>query len=237
MKIIFLFAFIILFSFDRINANEIIKISTFPYNGLFNQISQEILKKAYGKNGFSVEFIKLPPRRALMYTNKGKADAELNRIKGIEKTYKNLIMVPTVLQTVRFVVFSKSKDLDIKSWNDLKKYSISYQRGVKLLEIKTKNMNTSPVKSTKEALEMLNLDRVNIVVSTYLSGSMYLKKANYTKIYLLDKELDHIPLYHYIHKNHKYLVPIIDKTLKKMKRSKEFDEIIKKVKLRNGFFN
>ncbi len=60
---------------------------------LIADVSTEVLIEAYKQIGYSIKVKKLPAQRALVTSNKGLLDGEVNRVKGIDRKYTDLIMI------------------------------------------------------------------------------------------------------------------------------------------------
>ncbi len=64
-----------------------------------------IVKNMFQRTGIKAETVLLPSERSLINANTGVDDGNIARIKGIEKKYKNLIMVPEKIIDFDFVAF------------------------------------------------------------------------------------------------------------------------------------
>ena len=75
--------------------------------GFFDVIAIEAFRRAR----LELNLAKLPAERALLLSNSGVADGELNRWSGIETQYPNLIRVPEKLGDWHFAAFSKDASI------------------------------------------------------------------------------------------------------------------------------
>ncbi len=87
-------------------------------------ISERILKEAYQKLGIRMRTRILPAERALRHSNSGQCDGEINRIRQVNKKYKNLVLVPIEINYLEGVAFAKYGIQPIKNWQSLKSFSI-----------------------------------------------------------------------------------------------------------------
>ncbi|WP_319522664.1 hypothetical protein [uncultured Desulfosarcina sp.] len=106
--------------------------------GETNDISSKVLIEAYADIGYKVSITILPTERAIRESNMGRYDGEVMRIKGHEKNYPNLVMVPVPINRIEITVFTRDLEFEVTGWKDLGPYSIAYERGVKLIEYNTK---------------------------------------------------------------------------------------------------
>jgi polar amino acid transport system substrate-binding protein len=127
--------------------------------------------------------------------------------------------------------FSNNKNITINGWKSTLKYRVGILRGVLYPTEGTDDMSNITSVSTIEQLALLqNSGRIDLFITDKDNGNMTLKKMK------LDKEIkalsppliEKIHLYHYIHKNHKELVPEVEKIVQEMTRSGEFETLRKK---------
>ncbi len=196
-------------------------------NDPLDNISKEVLIEAYRKIGVDVRFLTLPPARALIMSNEGQLDGEMHRIKGIDKHFKNLVMVSIPINRIEVVVFTKKKAMNINRMSDLKPYLIGIKIGVKFAEEITQKMNVHKVVREEQLFKMLNNNRLDAVLSVHLVGLQTIRKLKFKRIYDLKPPLVTKKLYHYLHKKHQDIVPRITKSLKEMEKENSIQEIYK----------
>jgi len=77
-------------------------VLTFSNNGnsenKLNEISITVSEEAYEKIGIDIKVELMPSFRSVRFANSGITDGEVNRIKGFEKQFKNLILVPVPIK-------------------------------------------------------------------------------------------------------------------------------------------
>jgi len=188
-------------------------------------ISERVVSEAYKRLGIQVKIEKSPTKRALTELNHGKLDGAVSRVKGLEKSYSNLIRVPIVVSTFEAVVFSKNDTLPITGWDSLKPYNIGIKRGMKFAEMGTKGMKTYPVDKSSQLFQMLNLGRVDLIVISRAAGLLALKQTQLQDIHMLALPVARIKLYHYLHKKNAAIVPRITKALQDMENEGRIEEI------------
>jgi len=185
-----------------------------------------IAGKAFKQAGLTLKLIRTPPERALQNANAGIDDGELTRIKGINKTYTNLVRVPEKIIDWNFVALTRNQNISVHDWNDLRKYRIGFIRGWKILENNTlRHQNVSIVRSPRELFAMLDKDRIDIALYSKWAGIALVKKHNIKNIRVLEPPLAMREMYIYLNKKHIGHVTNISSALKKMKDSGEYQKI------------
>ncbi len=191
-----------------------------------HQIGSSILETAYKKIGISVDTVEMPAKRSLVMVNAGDFDGEVQRIGNIDRHYPNLIVVPEPLLYLESSVFIKNSEIRIKGWEDLSPYTIGIPRGIMYLEHHTKGLNRIFVKSQDQLFDLLNTGRIDVVIISTNYGLSFLNKHKGMKIRMLVPPILKIPLYHYLHRKHRNLIPKIAESIRQMRISGEMDEII-----------
>ena len=189
------------------------------------QISAAVLKAAYAKLGVEFEISWLPPKRALQIANSGKSDGEISRIGSIAKKYPNLIQVKIPVNYIEGMVFKKNKSLTINHWDDLRPLKIGVNRGIIFTVNGTKGMNVQFVNSFSSLFQMLDIERVDVIVSPRVIGLVQILKQDLKDIIINEPPLTRLNQYHYLHKRHSKLAARLESVLKKMKESGEIARI------------
>jgi polar amino acid transport system substrate-binding protein len=195
-----------------------VKTLTFPQliEGKFAEVGEAILEEAYRRIGIKVEFIYYPSERALIESNLGNIDGEMYRINDIDKTYTNLIKVPTSYLSAVHYVYSTDPDIKVNGYKSLKSKTIAFRRGLKVVEKNTVDFNRMQVSFPEQAFLMLENGRVDIVIEEELSSTSIIKENKLENIRRLSPAISEDKLFHYLNKKHKHLVPEIDRVLKAM---------------------
>ena len=127
----------------------------------------------------------------------------------MNEKYLNLIQVPVSYISDEVVVFSKM-DFPVNGWESIKPYKIGVRRGDKFVEYNTQGMKRYFAKGEKQVFEMLALDRVQVVLTNRIEGLDTISKMSYNKIIKpLFPAIVTNPLFHYLHKKHAALVPLV----------------------------
>ena len=190
-----------------------------------SEIGMDVLRKAYSKLGIKIKYRPLPGERALRVANSGKVDGEVFRIANVQKRYKNLIQVPTQINTLPAVAYTKNKEIKIDGWASLKPYRIGIQVGIKFAERGTRAMNPTRVDTNEQLFKMLDSGRIDIAIAAQTNGLKAIKKIKAKQIYSLAPPIDEFPLYHYLHKKNSHLVKKLNAILIKMTQQGEVKAI------------
>ena len=198
-------------------------------DGYSPRLSAAILTVAYQQLGISVTAEYLPNERAIVDANDGVLDGVLDRRAGMTEIYPNLMMVPVVLMTSDWVVFTKQARFPVQGWESLRPYMIALQRGSKGPEKGTEGMNRTIVTAKEQMFQMLEAGQVDVVLAIREDGLRVLKQLGFTDITILEPSLQQVPVYHYLHKKHAALVSKITAVLQVMEAEGQFTPITARV--------
>lgn len=194
-----------------------------------SQIYSQILKKIYQHAGVPLDFVVLPTGRSLVQSSNGHIDGELVRIYQVGDLYPTLIRVPTPYTYFESTAFSKIPDIpQEKGWNALIDYRVGMVRGMKHAEIGLRDVDTDSVVEvtiTKQLFDMLEYGRIDVAVTSKVSGLFFINKYDLQPLYPLEPTLQQHDLYHYLHEKNKKYVPILDKAIREMKESGELKRL------------
>lgn len=219
----------ILFTSIILQANEVITLSAIS-ESIGTSIAEKVLFEAYKRINIELEVKHYPAIRALQYSNSGFTDGEVNRIDGIETQYPNLIKVPVPIGHIDAMIFTKNTDFIPLGWNSLEGYKVGIRRGTKFAEQGIKDvLNIKPFITNSEVqlFQLINSDRVDLIVTPRVSGLRMFQDHGITGIYALEPPLESYPLYHYLHKKNIHLLPEITRVLVEM----ENEGLIEKIRI------
>lgn len=209
---------------------ETVRISTSYRNLLSNPecsgMLDQIVKEAFRRIGVKAEIVFTNTRRSLIAVNEGRLDGEINRIAGMDLTYPNLVQVPEPNMQMHFVAFAR-KDIPIDGWKSLRGLRIGMVQGWKILERNTKNFPyVTQLTEINALFEMLELDRLDVVLYSKLTGYEELHKLGYKDIYHLSPPLCVKDMFLYLNKSHKALVDPVAQALRDMKQDGTYSRIV-----------
>lgn len=184
-----------------------------------------LMTEVYQRLGIEFETSYYPARRSLMLTNRGVADAELQRIGGLEQSYPNLVRVPTSVGSFYAAAFTRGLQFPIEGWQSIKPYRLGIVGGVKFAEAGTKGMDVSVADDMEMLIKMLDGNRIDVAIISLHTGLDVIKQLGFQNISVLKPMIDEYPLYHYLHRKHALLVPKIDEQIRILKAQGRFEEI------------
>lgn len=191
--------------------------------GFVDRIAAEACRRV----GLELQTVNLPAERGLKNANAGIDDGDMLRVKGIERLYPNLVMVPEKVMDWEFTAFSKHKLKLEGKWSNLAPHSVSIIIGWKLLE-----NNVPPateltlVKNPKQLFSLLEKDRAEVIIYERWGGLMYLREKGLSdSVQPLAPPFAVREMYIYLNKKHTKYVPALAKALRDMKRDGTYQRI------------
>lgn len=211
-------------------SGETVRISTSYRNLLSNPecsgMLDQITKEAFQRIGVKAEIVFTNTKRSLVVVNDGILDGELNRIEGLESSFPNLVRVPEPNMQMYFVAFAK-KTIPISDWESLRGLRIGLVRGWKILEHNIAGFpNVTYQTEVENLFQMLELDRLDVVLYSKLTGYEELKRLGYRDIQHLYPPLATKNMYLYLHNKHEKLVAPYARALREMKQDGTYQKIV-----------
>ncbi|HEY0835356.1 MAG TPA: transporter substrate-binding domain-containing protein [Azospirillum sp.] len=155
--------------------------------------------------------------RGIINANKGIEDGLVMRVRGFEKTYRNLVMVPEKIIDNDFVAISIGHDFPTDSWASLAPYEIAYIIGWKIFE-----NNLPPAKQivtvadADQLFTVLEKDRTEVALYERWQG-LWRLRAMGARGRILEPPLARTEMFMYLHKDRQALVGRVSEELAKMK--------------------
>ena len=207
-----------------------ITIST-SYNNLLSNhrktgMLDRILTEAFSRIGIKAELIYSETANSLADVNSGLADAEINRIEGMEVNYPNLVRVPESNMIMDFVAFSKT-DFQVEGWESIRDLQVGIVKGWKIYETATEHFpNRIMVPTEQELFRMLDRDRIDVALYSKLTGYSHIISKGYRGMMHLEQPLARKPMYLYLHRSRAALAEPLAEALREMKEDGSYDNII-----------
>ncbi len=215
-------------------------VSTVDIDNAGLSAATKIMIEVYSRMGIQLNVVQLPARRALPDANAGKYDGELYRVAAVAKEYPNLRMVPTSIGDIEFVAYGRKETaVKIENWESLRPYRLGAQLGIKFIEYKTKGMNINFVSRSDQLLYLLHHNRIDVALMDRATMLQTMKQMRNTpdrkivgEIEEL-KQLERLPLYHYVHQKNESWIPEIDANIQALIKEgflkKTWDELLPKL--------
>lgn len=182
-------------------------------------VSVLVLQEAYQAIGQTFVLCPYPSAQALSAANTGETDGALHRIKGIEKSYPDLVRIPVAINQTEPIAVIKRADIHIRDWAGLGSYRIGIVRSIVVYEQRTAGMDVTRLENLEQLLGMLDRNRLDVVVGDRLDALAALRNPAFSELHPQATPLETIPLYHYLHKRHRDWLPRLKAVLEKMRRS------------------
>jgi len=189
-----------------------------------------ILKEAYELLGINIAYEVYPAARALIQSNNGSVDGEVLRLAGIEQSYPNLIRVPVPIYYNEFVAFTKEKKFPFQGVESLKSYKVGTMRGMKIAEKILKGVTYTSLTKHEQIFKMIETGRLDVGVLPRVDTILFSKRLG-VPVQILEPRLGKFSMYHYLHKKHSHLLPILTEILRKMEKSGHIEEVVTQFKI------
>ncbi len=215
-----------LFIFSHSLYSNNITIST--VEGLpLSDICSYILQKVYDKAGYELEIRSMPPARATFESTSGRVDGETHRIESYGESHPELIKVPFPIYSIEISLFTISDNpARYATKKDFPQYRFTILRGIKNSKDLTSSfLHVNEVDNAMTMFQLLQMGRTDFAVMSNIYGKAFLEKSKIDGIITHDIPLQVTDMFHYLHKDHADLVPIIDKTLRDLSTSGELVQI------------
>jgi polar amino acid transport system substrate-binding protein len=191
------------------------------YPGFIDQLARAMFKRI----GVEVEVTAVPTERSLINVNSGLDDGDIFRVAGVEQEYPNLVRIPEKTLDNDFVVFTKRTDIRIRTWDDLKPYSVAFATGWKPYERNVKMVRElTKTPSIQELLPLLENGRADLVLMDRWQGGWIARQQGYTG-HVLEPPLARFEMFMYLNKKHAALVPKAAKALASMKADGSYQKL------------
>lgn len=192
-------------------------------------VGGKILQVVYRRLNIPIELVDVPANRALIESSEGRLDGEVQRNIHIQEQYPTLIRLEPAINYIEPGVFTRNLKFTVNGWDSIRDYKICIVRGVGTSEQGTKGMNdVIAVETLDQCLQMLAIDRVEVVVTDLFSGNVAVKKLKLdSAVHPLSPPLQKIETYHYLHEKHRDLIPRVEKVLQEMQASGELEQLRK----------
>ncbi len=193
-------------------AGHVLRLSGMERNAI-SEAAARHLRRAYERIGIRLEVYPLPRKRALIAANRGDFDGVVARAAIITRDYKNLIRVPAPVAYLSIRAYGRRDADAVATLDDLRPLRIGILRGVPLLTQKTAGLDRYPANTPGQLMHMLKAGRIDTILLAEQVAESALEEENLTNIVPISGVLFRSPLYHFLNRRHRGLVPAISKAL------------------------
>jgi len=219
--------FFILLLFCRLSQAQELALGSIAHL-VEQKVGAIVIKEIYREIDIHANIEPLPAKRAQLQAFNGLSDGEIMRIYSYGAENTSTIRVPTPyyhLETMAFV--RKDSGIIINEFDDLKHYVVAKVRGVKHTNVATQYARKIvDLNSTKQLMEFVARGRADIALTNTIDGVVTLKQLGINNLIPAPTPLARLALYHYLHKKHHTLVPIVDQRIQQLKASGQLKRMI-----------
>jgi len=221
---------LVLLACPSLGAGQPIKVEHLIFSYIEGAITQheafKVLKEAYRRLGISVDAEILPAERAVKIASAGVTSGEVARLEGLENTYPDLVRVPEPLITMRVMAVTTGKSFPVDGWDSLRPHILCYTHGVKIFEQGTDGMLRMPATDGEHTIKLLRQGHCDVALLDSRSW-LIIDRISVGPLRELEPPVTIIPLYHYLHRRHIELVPLVADELRKMREEGVIQAILK----------
>jgi len=178
------------------------------------------LYRSFEALGYRLEVVFHPSLRSLTLANTGLVDGELGRPAAIAYQYSNLLKSDLAFSRIEAGVYTLG-DRATKSWRSPDIKVLGLGRGSIFLssamQTELQNARLQLTSSADQGLQMLNAGRLDAMLLSRMEfEALSLQRPRLTKkLIKLPPELPTVPIYIYLHKRHKDLLPDLTEQLRR----------------------
>ncbi len=206
--------------------------------GYLAKICKVIVSEALTTIDIDVEYANFPGKLASHMANISDTDGEVCRIKKINLGLKNLIRIEPSLTTLEANVLTIDKKIEVKlnGWEQLKPYHIGIHAGHFYSANGTKDFsNVSATAKDVNLIRQLINGLIDFAVMVKPDAMYAIEKLRSTNVVgvrdviILKPAISKQPVYLYLNKKNKYLIPRITKAIKNIVETGRAQVIYNKV--------
>lgn len=195
---------------------------------------QRVLKEADNRlENVTITLEVLPAERSLTLVERGINDGECCRITDVVfRSYQNMVAVPVSFYSIRYSVFTKKHDVPIRTFSDLKPWSVGTVKGWKaavdnLQQLQPANLYI--VTRPQQLFQMLQQERIDFGVMGYMSGRKTIADLKLQDIRPISPPLMEKKLYLLLAKKHQSLVTEFTRVFNDMMNDGTIEALYKEI--------
>lgn len=185
-----------------------------------------LIPEVFRRLGIQAEGVRYAgAERAMINANTGIDDGVALRIKGLEKTYPNLVRIDEKIIDNDFIAYSTRLDFATTGFDTLKNYQVGYINGWKIFE--SGLLPGTPVTAVQDAEQLFTLlanNRADLVLFERWQGNHILAQRG-IKAQALRPALVTTEMFMYLHTKHAHLVEPAAQALRAMKVDGNYQRI------------
>lgn len=175
----------------------------------YNSLAYKVLQQVYWQAGY-----KIKPSQKQNIDHDGYLISQRDR----DKERSGYVRIPVAIVKVRLLAFTQQRHKNTPYEYGLMANRVAVVKGSALAERYTAGVVTYTMDNAEGAFYHLRKNNVDIVLmpefEALAQAGNQLKKG----VVALSPAVTEIAMYHYVHKKHKHLIPVIKRSLQKMER-------------------
>ncbi|MFC4157765.1 substrate-binding periplasmic protein [Chitinimonas lacunae] len=206
-------------------AAEPLRIGRSDSHSPLSDQGEALMRRVYGQLGIEVELVRLPTRRSLLLAAGGQLDAELLRIRQIGQEHPDLLRVPIAIAQVELGAYARPGTPVPGNWQALTRYRVAYMRGARFIE---RHLEPLPHKveglDSYDALRLVATRTADIALLPRSEAAQVLAREELSQVREVGFVSEVEPLYHYLHKRHRALLPRLNDALLRLRQQGELPD-------------
>ncbi|WP_419799104.1 MAG: substrate-binding periplasmic protein [Terasakiella sp.] len=191
-----------------------------------NVFLEALLPELLSEAKLEAKIVTIPSRRALVELNEGRIDANGLRLRILEERYPNIIKMDEPVLHIDFIAITKRDNIIVKSWADLAPYKVAYPAGWKIFDVNVPtNTNVTKVNDHMQLFNLLEIDRVDVVLLSKTIANTLLKNRKDHSFLLLNPPLHSTPSYLFFHKSRQEEAHKMAVALRRLKANGLYDSL------------
>lgn len=163
--------------------------------------------------------------RVLVNGNNGDDDGVIARVRGLEKQYPNLVIVPEKVFDNDFVACTLGEVFSTPGWSALDSRRVGFIRGWQIFQSNLAGQReVTRVGEARQLFEMLRQQRIDVALYERWQALWYARELG-LPIRVMEPPLAREEMFIYLHRKHTALVPRVAAALADMKRDGSYRRI------------
>ncbi|MEW6163955.1 MAG: transporter substrate-binding domain-containing protein [Pseudomonadota bacterium] len=191
--------------------------------GFLDLLVPEVFRRI-GVEAEAVQYV-AASERSMLNANSGIDDGIAMRIRGLEKTYPNLIRIDEKVVDNDFVAYARQASFDTTSFATLVGHEVAYIHGWKIFEANVPaGVSVTKAKDPAQLFSLLTNRRADLVLFERWQGNQILRERG-IQATMLRPPLASTEMFMYLHKKHAHLVEPAARALRAMKADGSYRRI------------
>lgn len=182
----------------------------------------QLLQQAYKNLGINIRLDAMPLERIRRELALGRLDAHLAAAETLGEVMPELMRLEVPVYQLELAVFARAGQAPIANVVLMKQQRVAYLQGMHMVEVLLKKHDIrqlNAVMSLSQVLQGLEKGRYDTAILPRREAEAVLKQLKLTQVVLLPPILTTIPLYHYLHRRHHWLVQPLTAELRRLTES------------------